>query len=84
MGLHDYNWGEKFPCHPDEWIHTNYSFVDLLQICSFVHVCTCNIINSYVLSALSFLQKVITPDKREYPRNIFSYFTTKVYVVGTH
>ena len=27
---------------------------------------------------------IIAPDKREYPDNIFSYFSTKTYVVGTH
>ena len=31
-----------------------------------------------------FSLKYIATDKKGYPHNIFSYFSTKTYVVGTH
>ena len=33
---------------------------------------------------VAVVERCIAPDKREYPCNIFSYFLTQTYIVGTH
>ena len=37
-----------------------------------------------ITESLDTVDFIIAPDKKGYPHNIFSYFLTKTYVVGTH
>ena len=65
-------------------------FFSNLDLQSDLHVCLISILLVIWISPFFFHVKIgnftvhhIAPDKRGYPHNIFSYFSTKIYIVGT-
>ena len=69
MGEISFSWRNK------KFIYLNSHFIWSYVFCLFFFVFFC--------SCLSYTNN-IAPDKQGYPDNIFSYFCTKTYVVGTH